>query len=141
MAKFGKVYKYLSAKAVKEALIVEIKESLLSKNVIATFKEAWDSKFWEDKGYDAASLVSDEYHPRLANFFHDYMWRSGTGGQKADTIYRELLIATGTNKTKAWARYLGIRVVWLGWYKWKHRKKGNVVPLSSAFEKLYKEFS
>jgi len=129
MKKFGGIYKYLNEDAVLNSFIAEIEENKLH-FILPLFREAWQSEFWKEKGYDGASVVQDEYHPRLANFIHDYLYRMGMGGIEADIIYRELLILTGTKKSKAYTRYYAIRTAWITYFKWKHLIDKNVNPIS-----------
>lgn len=125
MRYFGGIYRYFKEDAVLDSFIAEIEENKLH-FLLPLFREAWDSRFWEKYGYDAASVVQDEYHPRIANFLHDYMYRMGFGGYEADIIYRELLKLTGTKSLKYNTRFKVIRIAWNTYFKWKHFFNKNV---------------
>lgn len=134
-AKLNSIYPFLDDEAIYKALRREIEYFKLSpfvKHVFLTSK--WGK--WQ-YSYDGATLVQDKYHPRIANWLHDYMWRTGAGGYKSDVIYKYLLIKTGTSSFIAQKRFVAIRSAWLFNYKWSHKRKGNVRPLTDDEENLY----
>jgi hypothetical protein len=137
MIYFGGIYRYLEAQHVFTAIKTEIEANRLTISARLLFAQAWQSKYWQNKGYDGATVVTDEYHPRLANFIHDYMWRTGAGGKESDLIYKYLLVKTGTRKLKAHTRYLAIRSAWIFKYRLKHKKAGNVRGLSEEEQNMY----
>lgn len=137
MPKFGGIYPHLTEKEIKRALIRQIEVHKLH-FVLPVFDELWASKFWRDKGYDGKTIRQDESHPNIVYFLHDGMWRTGAGGKESDLIMRELhkLIYGDTLSGKL--DYFSVRVGWVSWFKWKHKRKGNVRKLTKEEVKLYK---
>ena len=101
-------YPYITEEAIFNSYIKEIEFFNLPVEVIDVFKMAWNSRFWERKGYDGATLVKDDREPRIDNFIHDYLYRMGYVGNTADVIYREMLIMTGYGDAKAYKRYVAL---------------------------------
>lgn len=134
---FKNVYKYLEEEDIKSALLREIKDNGLS-FCLPLFNEAWESKFWREKGYDGATATEDEYHPRLANFIHDYAYRCGMANKEADVIYRELLKLTGTSVFKADRRYYLIRTLG-AYYRIKHYLKEGKQVSNENQRELFKK--
>lgn len=131
-----KLYPFLEEYEVYCSFLREI-EYFNLKEVIPLFKQAWNSQFWVEHGYDGASVVQDQYHPRLANFIHDYLYRMGMGGIEADTIYKNLLRRTGSSEFLYESRYIVIRIAWCTYFKWKHLLNGNVTELNPVVKSLY----
>jgi hypothetical protein len=120
-------------------MLEEIKYHNLPIDVVIFLQEAWNSRFWVSKGYDSSTLIKDEYEPRVAPFLHDYMSRCGYGGYKSDFIFKEILKLTGSSKYRYTRDYIGTRVGWNGFFKWKHMFKKNVVQPSYNMMELYLE--
>jgi len=137
MKKFGGIYKYLSAEAIKKALIRELVDNKVDRVFFDLLHEIFRSKFWLIYGYDGASVIEDEYHPRFAYFVHDFFWRTGAGGVESDRIMKALLIMTGDSKLSAQKKYIGVRAGWLLMYKYKHKRKGNVRKLNDIELNVY----
>lgn len=137
MEKFGGIYKYLSAESIKKALLRELIDNNLDAVFFELLDEIFKSKFWKIYGYDGASIIEDEYHPRFAYFVHDYMWRTGAGGIESDKIMKGLLILTGDSKVSANKKYLGVRIGWLLKYKRKHKRNNNIRELSNNESLVY----
>jgi len=70
--------------------------------------------------YDGCSVVQDHYHPSISCFVHDFFWRTGHGGSDSDKLFYKLMLKEGVNKPKAIKRYLGVRLAWFFYYKWKY---------------------
>jgi hypothetical protein len=131
-----KRYKYIKEDVILKSFLTEIEDYSLPQEVTDVFKLAWNSRFWEDKGYDGATLVKDVREPRLDNFIHDYLYRSGYYGNEADVIYREMLIMTGYSKFKAYRRYYVIRSA-SPYFWFKHTKNNNVKRLPPEVDELF----
>lgn len=101
------------------------KYSSLQKELIF---EAIKSNEWALKtDYDGCTGVSDLNHLGFPFdcLVHDFHWITGRGGALSDKIFYDLMIARGVPKWRARKRYLGVRLGWFGFYKWKHLTKGN----------------
>lgn len=85
----------------------------------ACISDEWDIK----KDFDGCTSVSDLLHLGypIDCLRHDFDWITGRGGKLSDQIFYDLMIARGVSKWRARKRYLGVRLAWFGWYKWKHR--------------------
>ena len=100
----------------------------------------WSDEWDMIKQYDGCTAVP-EFHINkyvFDCFVHDFHWQSGRGGKVADQIFYSLMIARGFPKFKAKKRYLGVRIAWHLWYKWKHKKKNNVKPLTLGMKNWLK---
>lgn len=137
MPKFGGIYPHLTEKEIKRALIRQIEVHKLH-FVLPVFDELWASKFWRDKGYDGKTIRQDESHPNIVYFLHDGMWRTGAGGKESDFIMMELHKLIYGNTWSGKLDYFSVRVGWVSWFKWKHKRKGNVRKLTKEEVKLYK---
>lgn len=71
------------------------------------------------KDFNGCNMIQDKFHPYLPCVFHDYYAHIGQGGYKNDVRFRKLLIDFGTKKGRAWRMFLGVRLGWLFYYKWK----------------------
>jgi len=131
------LYPNLKEEVIINALLKDIKDYDLPKEVFNLLLEAWNSRFWVTHGYDGATIIKNKKHPAIANFLHDYMWRFGMGGYKSDFIYKKLLPITGYKNTTALKRFYIIRLAWLFHYKWKHIFKDNKLPISINVNNLY----
>jgi hypothetical protein len=134
---FGGIYKNLKEEYIFEALRKEVADNELPFVVLEVLQEAIESEFWIELGYDGATFIQDKYHPRLANFLHDYFWRTGAGGKESDVIFRELLILTGDSKFSAKVKYNSVRTAWFLKFKRKHKRNNNVRNLTDNEKNLY----
>ena len=78
------------------------------------YDEAWNPML----EYNGCSFIQDKYHPFIACFKHDYNWIVRKGGIEYDHKFRNECIACGVPKARAWAMYTGVRIGWLGYFKW-----------------------
>lgn len=131
-----KRYPYMKEEVILQAFITEIIDYNLPNQVLELTKLAWNSRFWEKRGYDGATLVKDDREPRLDNFIHDYLYRSGYYGVKADIIYREMMIMTGYSKFKAYRRYSALRIA-SPYFFIKHTVTDNIKPLPFEVDDLF----
>lgn len=70
-----------------------------------------------------------KFHP--ACLVHDYYWRTGRGGYWSDRIFLELMRIYSLPKWQRTFRFVAVRVGWLSFYKWKHKRKGNFRKLDT----------
>jgi len=129
-------YPYMKEEVILQSFMTEIIDYDLPKEVLEVIKIAWNSRFWEKSGYDGATFVKDDREPRLDNFIHDFLYRSGYFGGKADIIYRELMMLTGYGKFKAYRRYYVIRLA-SPYFFIKHTINDNIKSLPFEVDDLY----
>tara|TARA_R110000796_G_scaffold10015_5_gene33598 strand:+ start:937 stop:1383 length:447 start_codon:yes stop_codon:yes gene_type:complete len=134
------LYPEIKEGVILSALLKEFKKYKLSSEVYDVLVEAWNSRFWVDKGYDGATIIKNKKHPAICNFIHDYHYRCGFGGLIADVIYRELLKLTGYPKYTPQFRFYSIRIFG-SYFRIKHIIKGNVNIKSQATLDLYEYFT
>lgn len=138
-------YKNWSDKELRHTLIDHIHrlklESKLTELWIDIVNEAHLSDQWNMiEDYNGCSIVQDMFHPCPACFVHDYMWISGRGGKVSDRIFYHLMIAEGMRKSKAWRRWLAVRVGWIFFYQWKYIIKRKWMNPTKAMLNLNKYF-
>ena len=92
-------------------------------NWIKLIEEAFKADWNPIRDYNGCSVVQDQFHPCPACFCHDYMWITSRGGKMSDEIFYHLMIAEGMDKKKAKRRYLGVRLAWCFYYRWKYSLK------------------
>lgn len=121
-------YQYWTKDELKKKLIDHINKI----NPPKTFKNHWitlvhdacNSYEWDViSQYNGCTIVQDLIHPCPACFCHDFMWISGHGGKVSDYIFKELMLAEGMKKCKAKRRFIGVRVGWFFWFKWKRKQQ------------------
>lgn len=137
-----KLYPEIKESVILDALIGECITYDLPEEISYVLIEAWNSRFWVEKGYDGATVIKNKKHPSIANFFHDYFYREGfassyKGGKMTDVIYKEMLKLTGYKNIKAGLRYGLIRLFGT-FLRVGHRWKGNDNKPSSDMIDLYK---
>lgn len=108
---------------------------------IAIIEDALTSDEWNFlTDYDGCTAVSEFHYDKYVFdcFVHDYFWITGRGGKLSDKIFYDLMLKRGLGKYVSMKRYIGVRLSWKLFYKWKHLKNGNVRPLTYNM-KLYKD--
>ena len=130
------LYPHIKEQVILDALLGECKEYHLPSTVYVVLLEAWNSRFWVDKGYDGATIIKNKKHPSVANFLHDYHYRCGYASKKTDIIYRELLKLTGYSNAVAVKRYSLIRGFGT-YFRVRHKIRGNVNTASNETLELY----
>ena len=120
-----KRYPFIAEEWILESFLREIEFYSLPKEVLDLLVIAWNSRFWETRGFDGATAVKDTTEPRLDNFIHDFLFRMGYVNNISNLIYKKLNELTGYSKTKALKRYITISIV-TPYYILKHRAKGNL---------------
>ena len=87
----------------------------LSEIRTAVYSDGWDPM----TEYNGCTMVQDPIHPFWPCFKHDYNWIVGGGGIEADREFYEDLKAAGFLNIEARIWFLGVRIGWVLWYKWK----------------------
>jgi len=136
-----KLYPEIKEKVILDALIGETITYNLPEEITDVLIESWNSRFWVSEGFDGATIIKNKKHPSIANFFHDYFYRSGyaTGykkGKMADRIYKYMLKLTGYKALRSNVRYGLIRVLG-SVLRIGHKIKGNSKKPSKAMIDLY----
>jgi len=103
---FGNIYPYFTEEEVKNALLRQINSYNLG-FLMPVFNEAWDSKFWREKGYDGATFIQDKTHPSVDAFLHDWGYRVYGGNKYDDYVFYKLQKIL---KDKAKRNYIGVRL-------------------------------
>ena len=136
-----KLYPEIKESVILDALIGECITYDLPEEVSYVLMEAWNSRFWVDKGYDGATIIKNKKHPSIANFFHDYFYRSGFAssyktGRMVDIIYKRMLRLTGYKRGRSHRRY-GIIRIFGSFLRIGHKWRGNVQEPSTDMMDLY----
>lgn len=130
-----KRYPFIDEEDILESFFREIEFYGLPIECFIVLKNIWNSRFWENKGYDSSTGVKDSYEPRLAPFLHDGMYILGYANYKSDRIFREMLKLTGSNKWRYNRDYLGVRLFG-SFFRLKHLLNGNI-HYNVNFDDLY----
>jgi len=103
---FGNIYPYFTEEEIKTALLRQIHTYNLG-FLMPVFNEAWDSKFWRERGYDGATFIQDKTHPSIDVFLHDWGYRVYGGNKIDDYVFYKLQKIL---KDKAGRNYIGVRL-------------------------------
>tara|TARA_R100001015_G_C4613982_1_gene169753 strand:+ start:954 stop:1370 length:417 start_codon:yes stop_codon:yes gene_type:complete len=103
---FGNIYPYFTEEEIKTALLRQINTYNLG-FLMPVFNEAWDSKFWRERGYDGATFIQDKTHPSIDVFLHDWGYRVYGGNKIDDYVFYKLQKIL---KDKAGRNYIGVRL-------------------------------
>mgnify|MGYP003133070186 FL=1 len=103
---FGNIYPYFTEEEIRAALVRQIKDNNLN-YITSVFEEAWQSKFWREKGYDGATFIQDKTHPSVDAFLHDWGYRVYGGNKYDDYVFYKLQKIL---KDKAKRNYIGVRL-------------------------------
>jgi len=128
-----KILKYFTSEEIKWALKREAHDFFLPK----CFIELIDETFTREWVYNGATGVKDKYYPNLFSWVHDYLWITGAGGKESDLIMRYLVDSKYGDSGEARLFYIGVRLAWFGFYKWKHKFKGNKRELTEVERECY----
>lgn len=79
-------------------------------------------------------LDKDGVRNKVASVAHDELYESGSLPRKlADQIYRDLLVACGTSRWKAWVAYRSLRAGgWVAYNRYRKLEKEAVVVTDEA---------
>ena len=114
----------MSRNAERERIIKSFEEYLIppeDADVIMTAMSSQDWDWYTDT--DGCTAVSNlwptKYSPPC--LVHDWMWQTGRGGAVSDAIFLQLMLDYGVPKFVAYSRYIGVRITWVVWYKWRYK--------------------
>lgn len=79
----------------------------------------YDERWNPIDDFNGCNIVQDHYHPFLPCFIHDYRWIVEKGGLESDKEFKHNLIKCGVSKARAEIYYIGVRLGWVCYYKWK----------------------
>lgn len=79
----------------------------------------FDTRWNPLEDYNGCNVIQDRLHPYPPCLKHDFDWLVNGGGIKYDKEFMELCKAFGDSKYKAKLNFIGVRVGWLFYYKWK----------------------
>lgn len=82
-------------------------------------KICYDKRWNPSVDYNGCTLVQDKLHPFLPCFIHDYRWIVEGGGLDSDLEFRINLQKSGMSNLESWKWFVGVRLGWLCYYKWK----------------------
>ena len=108
----------------RQELYEHLIRQLKSNGLLPTYKEAaysacFDPRWNPLEQFDGCTLVQDEIHPFFPCFMHDYRCIVLGWSNEYDLAFRDDLIKFGFKKWKANLYYLGVRVGYYAYYKWK----------------------
>ena len=83
----------------------------------------YDNRWNPTLDFDGCTLVQDPIHPFYPCLKHDWAWRVMGGGIEHDVEFRRDLITANMYGFKAKKWFLGVRIAWVLWYKWKNKLK------------------
>lgn len=112
-------YKYWTREELHKHLMRQAEdhkvERLTDKISVAVYSKLWDPI----EQFNGCNVVQDDFHPFVPCFIHDYDWIVLGGGKKYDKDFVNNLLSFGMHPSKALIYYIGIRIAWLFYYKWK----------------------
>ena len=111
-----KRYPHLDEGVILQSMLDEIKYHNLPIEVVNILRGAWNSRFWVTKGYDGATIM---------------------GGYMSDYIFKEILKLTGSSRYRFTRDFIGTRIGWVLFFKWKHKINKNIVKPSFDMMELY----
>lgn len=85
----------------------------------------YDDRWNPIEEYNGCSMVQDKFHPYIPCLLHDYQWITGDGGWDSDMFFYQNLLKFGTRKGRAKKMFVGVRIGWLFYYKWKYLLNGS----------------
>lgn len=83
-------------------------------------RAVWNDDWNPIADYNGCNLVQDVYHPYVPCFIHDYHWVVMGGGIEYDRQFIKNLRHFGMKKFKSRLWFIGVRLGWLLYYKWKN---------------------
>lgn len=88
-----------------------------------TIKAAvYDERWNPSKDFNGCNFVQDDLHPFLPCFLHDWRWITRQDIKASDKEFYNNLIRYGYPKWKAKLYYYGVRIGYLCYYQFKHKK-------------------
>ena len=135
---FGKPYTFFTEKSVYQSFLRQVEKYKLGINYYNTLNLIFRSRFWETVGFDAKTLVKDNYQGNISSFFHDYGSRCGFGGKRNDIIFLYLELKSGASKPWAFTQYYVVRAA-AQYFILRDYIKGRRVEEPEWLVELYKE--
>ena len=102
--------------------------------------ESFDARDWDIMKMDGCTGVFDYWPNKMSPACtpHDFQFTSGRGGHVSNVLFYEVCKMYTLPAAKSYRRYIGTRIGWALWFKWKHKRAGNVKPITEkmrlAFE-------
>jgi hypothetical protein len=112
-------YKYWT----REKMFENIKESCLKTNnndLVLMFKNmVFDCRWNPTLDYNGCNFIQDRLHIFPACFEHDYNCLVVGWSNKNDLLFMKRCLQFGSTPYEAKRNYVGVRLGWLFWFKWK----------------------
>ena len=94
--------------------------SLLDDYMFSLLKDAvYDERWNPSEDFNGCNVVQDEIHPFFPCFIHDWRWITNQDAKEADYEFYYHLKKFRVNEFKARVYYIGVRLGWLCYFKWK----------------------
>ncbi len=82
-------------------------------------KIIFDNRWNPMEHYNGCNMIQDRLHPYPPCLIHDFRWMVEGGGIKTDREFRSNLMKLGETFWQAEKKFIGVRLGWLFYYKWK----------------------
>jgi len=86
-------------------------------------KIIFDTRWNPMDDYNGCNVIQDKHHPYPPCLIHDFRWLVEGGGICTDREFRRNLKIFKTPKTISVLMFIGVRIGWLFYYKWKKNIK------------------
>lgn len=109
----------------KERIAMSFEEYLIPPEDAEIIMEAMNSTEWDwYVDTDGCTGVSNQWPTKYSPpcLVHDWMWQSGRGGAGADRVFLRLMLDYKVPVIVAYSRYIGVRIAWYMWFKWRLNK-------------------
>jgi len=115
----SKPYKFWTREELEEHLARQCRH--YKANFLMTdIRSAVHDKNWNPmEDYNGCTFVQDKHHPYVPCFLHDYAWIVLKGGIKHDRKFTKRLVIFGMKAIEAKLWFVGVRLGWIFYYKWK----------------------
>ena len=116
-------YKNYETEMLKELVVLQFMSSnappYIGEYINLSFKDSWDPI----TEFDGCTVVQDFNHPDLSCYIHDWLWRTGKGGDFSNKLFYKIMLWEGVPKAQAKRRFIAVKIMWNIWYQYKKRKK------------------
>tara|TARA_R110002126_G_scaffold131545_2_gene275353 strand:- start:1695 stop:2147 length:453 start_codon:yes stop_codon:yes gene_type:complete len=101
--------------------------------------EAFDATDWDIMNMDGCTGVFDYWPNKFSPTCtpHDFQFMSGRGGHVSNVLFYETCKMYALPAGQSYRRYLGTQFFWAVWFKWKHKRAGNVKPITEKMKKAF----
>ena len=114
-----KPYQFYTREELLNALILQCARRDMD-HFIPRLEEAARDLNWNPcQDFDGCTAVEDPLHPFPPCFLHDYSWRVLGDGKQFDLQFYKDCREWGVDQAQARRWFVGIRMAWIFWYKWK----------------------